>query len=70
MQSGGKLFGRALGKIDRLRLHAKTLGQSWIKGLAGQAVVFLLVPLHQLTVSGIADNWNGELFTALDPPPQ
>ena len=34
MQSGGKVFGRALGKIDRLRLHARTLGQSWIKGLA------------------------------------
>jgi REP element-mobilizing transposase RayT len=33
MQSGGNMFGRALGKVDRLRLHAKALGQSWIKGL-------------------------------------
>ena len=33
MQSRGKVFGRALGRLDRLRLHAKTLGQSWIKGV-------------------------------------
>jgi len=33
MQSRGKVFGRALGRLDRLRLHAKTLGQSWIKGM-------------------------------------
>ncbi len=33
MQPRGNLFGRALGKVDRLRLHASTLGQCWIKGL-------------------------------------
>jgi REP element-mobilizing transposase RayT len=33
MQSGGNRFGRAMGKIDRMRLHAKTVGQCWIKGL-------------------------------------
>jgi REP element-mobilizing transposase RayT len=32
MQSGGNRFGRAMGKIDRMRLHAKTVGQRWIKG--------------------------------------
>ena len=29
----GNVFGRALGKLDHLRLHAKALGQSRIKGL-------------------------------------
>jgi hypothetical protein len=29
----GNVFGRAMGKLDRLRLHAKTLGQSWVRGL-------------------------------------
>jgi REP element-mobilizing transposase RayT len=33
MQSGNTIFGRAMGKLDRLRLHARTLGQSWVKGL-------------------------------------
>jgi len=33
MQPRGNVFGRALGKLDHLRLHAKTLGQQWIKGL-------------------------------------
>jgi len=33
MQSGNTIFGRAMGQLDRLRLHAKTLGQSWVKGL-------------------------------------
>jgi REP element-mobilizing transposase RayT len=33
MQPRGNVFGRALGKIDHLRLHANTLGQHWIKGL-------------------------------------
>ena len=27
------VFGRTLGQLDHLRLHAKALGQSWIKGL-------------------------------------
>ena len=33
MQPHSNVFGRAMGKLDRLRLHAKTLGQSWIRGL-------------------------------------
>lgn len=32
----GYVFGRALGRLDHLRLHARALGQSWIKG-QGQA---------------------------------
>ena len=33
MQREGNVFGRALGKLNHLRLHAHTLGQSWIRGL-------------------------------------
>jgi REP element-mobilizing transposase RayT len=33
MRPAGNPFGRALGRLDRLRLHAKALGQSWVKGL-------------------------------------
>jgi REP element-mobilizing transposase RayT len=33
MRPGGNLFGRALGRYERLRSHAARLGQSWIKGL-------------------------------------
>jgi len=33
MRPNGNVFGRALGQLDHLRLHAKALGQSWIKGL-------------------------------------
>lgn len=33
MQPRGNVFGRALGRLDHLRLHAKALGQSRIKGL-------------------------------------
>ena len=29
----GTLFGRAMGRLDVMRLHAATLGQSWIKGV-------------------------------------
>jgi REP element-mobilizing transposase RayT len=32
MRPTGNRFGRALGGLDRLRLHAKALGQCWIKG--------------------------------------
>ena len=27
------LFGRAMGKVDAMRLHAASLGQSWIRGV-------------------------------------
>jgi hypothetical protein len=33
MQPRGNVFGRALGRLDHLRLHARTLGQSWVRGL-------------------------------------
>lgn len=29
----GKLFGRAMGRLDAMRLHAVTLGQAWIRGV-------------------------------------
>ena len=29
----GTLFGRAMGKLDVMRLHAATLGQSWVRGV-------------------------------------
>jgi hypothetical protein len=33
MRPNGNVFGRALGRLDHLRLHAKALGQSWIRGV-------------------------------------
>lgn len=33
MRPRGNVFGRALGRLDRLRLHARTLGQTWVRGL-------------------------------------
>jgi hypothetical protein len=33
MRPRGNVFGRALGRLDHLRLHARTLGQSWVRGL-------------------------------------
>ena len=33
MQPRGNVFGRAMGRLDHLRLHANTLGQSWVRGL-------------------------------------
>lgn len=33
MRVGGNRFGRALGRFERLRSHARRLGQSWIRGL-------------------------------------
>jgi hypothetical protein len=33
MQPRGNVFGRALGRLDHLQLHAKTLGQSWVRGM-------------------------------------
>jgi len=33
MRPHGNVFGRAIGPLNHLRLHAKTLGQSWIRGL-------------------------------------
>jgi REP element-mobilizing transposase RayT len=33
MQPNANVFGRALGRLNHLRLHASTLGQSWVRGL-------------------------------------
>ena len=33
MQPRGNVFGRAMGKLNHLHLHARALGQQWIKGL-------------------------------------
>src|SRR5690606_36962782 len=33
MQPRGNVFGRALGRLDLLRLPAQTLAQSWVRGL-------------------------------------
>ena len=33
LQSKGTVFGRAMGKLNHLHLHARALGQSWVKGL-------------------------------------
>jgi hypothetical protein len=33
MRPHGNVFGRAMGRLDHLRLHANTLGQSWVRGL-------------------------------------
>jgi hypothetical protein len=33
MKPRGNVFGRAMGRLGRLRLHANTLGQSWVRGL-------------------------------------
>ena len=40
MQPSGNRFGRALGPLDHLRLHAKTVGQSWIQGFKQAAQIF------------------------------
>ena len=33
MQRSGNVFGRAMGRLNHLRLHANTLGQSWVRGI-------------------------------------
>jgi hypothetical protein len=40
MQPRGNVFGRAMGQLDTLRLHAKTLGQSWVRGLKHSETLF------------------------------
>jgi hypothetical protein len=40
MQPRGNVFGRAMGRLDHLRLHAKTLGQSWIKGVRAAETLY------------------------------
>ena len=33
MSRRGTVFGRAMGRLDTMRLHAATLGQSWVRGV-------------------------------------
>src|SRR5690606_12696566 len=33
MRRRGTVFGRAMGKLDAMRLHAATLGQLWVRGV-------------------------------------
>jgi hypothetical protein len=33
MRPRGNVFGRAMGRLSHLRLHARTLGQSWVRGI-------------------------------------
>jgi hypothetical protein len=40
MQRHGNVFGRAMGRLDHLRLHASTLGQSWVRGLWRSEALF------------------------------
>lgn len=40
MQPHGNLFGRAIGRIDALRLHAEQVGQRWCQGLTRSAQLF------------------------------
>jgi hypothetical protein len=41
MQPAGNLFGRAMGQLDHLRLHAALLKQSWVRGLDQAACLYL-----------------------------
>jgi hypothetical protein len=36
----GNVFGRAMGRLNHLRLHANTLGQSWVRGLRRSEALF------------------------------
>jgi REP element-mobilizing transposase RayT len=49
MTHRGNVFGRALGRLDRMRLHALTLGQSWIRGLRQSERLYR----HELKVTSI-----------------
>jgi REP element-mobilizing transposase RayT len=40
MQPRGNIFGRAMGRLDHMRLHANTLGQSWVRGLRSASKLY------------------------------
>jgi REP element-mobilizing transposase RayT len=40
MRPGGNVFGRAIGSLSYLRLHARTLGQAWVRGLRKAAQLY------------------------------
>jgi hypothetical protein len=33
MTRRGTVFGRAMGRLDAMRIHAATLGRSWVRGV-------------------------------------
>jgi REP element-mobilizing transposase RayT len=41
MRPGGNVFGRAMGKLNHMRLHANTLGQSWVRGLRRSSKLYV-----------------------------
>jgi REP element-mobilizing transposase RayT len=43
MRIGGNRFGRALGRLEKLRSHAARLGQSWVSGLQAARRLYCLV---------------------------
>ena len=40
MRPAGNLFGRAMGQLDHMRLHAALLKQSWVRGLQQAATLY------------------------------
>jgi REP element-mobilizing transposase RayT len=40
MSRRGTVFGRAMGRLDTMRLHAATLGQSWVRGVRKAERIF------------------------------
>jgi len=42
MRTRSCVFGRAVGRLERMRLHAKALGQSWIRGMYQTARLFTM----------------------------
>jgi REP element-mobilizing transposase RayT len=40
MSRGGTVFGRAMGRLDTMRLHAATMGQSWVRGVRKAERIF------------------------------
>jgi REP element-mobilizing transposase RayT len=40
MSRRGTVFGRAMGRLDAMRLHAVTLGQSWVRGVRKAEQIF------------------------------
>jgi REP element-mobilizing transposase RayT len=40
MARKGSVFGRAMGRLDLLRLHAATVGQSWVRGLTASQRIY------------------------------
>jgi REP element-mobilizing transposase RayT len=41
MQPRGNVFGRAMGRLNHLQLHAKALGQCWVRGLRKAELLYL-----------------------------